>query len=199
MGSKQPIHLGTDREPWDRQNGESNRQYSRFIIFRDLGRMRTLKQAVEMLHGIGDSAVSYRTLMQYAYEYRWTERAEAWDFAQDRLEAARMLALRREAHARHRRIASGLMAKAVTALTAIQPSDMTARDIVAFFKQAVDIESRALGEPTIIAQHQGPGGGPIAVDDMSHLSPADRAARLTAISAELARRAASSALSEEDE
>ena len=114
MSSKQPIHLGTDREPWDRQNGESNRQYSRFIAFRDLGRMRTLKQAVEMLHGIGDNSVSYRTLMQYAYEYRWTERAEAWDFAQDRLEAARLLELRREMHSRHRRLASGLMAKAVS-------------------------------------------------------------------------------------
>lgn len=199
MASKPPIHLGTDREPWDRQNGESNRQYSRFITFRDLGRMRTLKQAVEILHGIGDTSVQYRTLMQYAYEYRWTERAEAWDFAQDRLEAARMLALRREAQARHRKIASGLMAKAVTALTALQASDMSARDIVAFFKQAVDIETRALGEPTAILQHTGPGGGPVQVDDMSHLSAADRAARLNAISAELARRAASSAVSEEDE
>lgn len=199
MGSKQPIHLATDREPWDRQNGESNRQYSRFLIFRDLGRMRTLKQAVEMLHGINDTSVSYRTLQQYAYEYRWTERAESWDFAQDRLEAARLLVMRREMHSRHRKIASGLMAKAVAALTALQPSDMTARDIVAFFKQGTDIESRALGEPTALVQHTGPGGGPVAVDDMSHLSAADRAARLNAISAELARRAASAASTDDEE
>lgn len=199
MGSKPPIHLATDREPWDRQPGESNRQYSRFLVFRDLGRMRTLKQAVEMLHGIGDTSVAYRTLQQYAYEYRWTERSESWDFAQDRLEAARLLQQRREMHARHRKLASGLMAKAVTALTALQPGDMTPRDIVAFVKQGADIERSALGEPTVIAQHQGPGGGPIAVDDMSHLSPEDRSARLAAISAELARRAASAAVSDDDD
>ena len=199
MASKPPLHLATDREPWDRQNGESNRQYSRFIAFRDLGRMRTLKQAVEMLHGVGDTSVAYRTLMQYAYEYRWTERAESWDFAQDRLEAARLLQMRREMHSRHRRLASGLMAKAVQALTALQPSDMSPRDIVAFVKQGADIEGRALGEPTSLVQHTGPGGGPIAVDDMSHLSAADRAARLNAIAAELARRAASSATSDDDD
>lgn len=199
MGSKQPIHLGVDREPWDRQQGESNRQYSRFVIFRDLGRLRTLKQAVEMLHGVGDTGVSYRTLMQYAYEYRWTERAEAHDRAQDQLEAARLLQLRQEMYSRHRRLASGLLAKAVAGLQNVQPAEMSPLDIVRFIKYGAEIESRALGEPTQVHQHQGPAGGPVQVDDMSHLSPADRAARLNAISAELARRAAASAVTEDDE
>lgn len=199
MSSKPPIHLGVDREPWDRQTGETNRQYSRFLVFRDLGRTRTLKQAVEMLHGVGDSGVGYRTLMQYAYEYRWTERAEAHDRAQDQLEAARLLQLRTEMYSRHRRMASGLQAKAVAALQLLQPGDMNPRDIVQFLKYGTDIEKGALGEPTQVLQHQGPGGGPVQVDDMSHLSPADRAARLTQISAELARRAAASAVTEDDE
>jgi ribonucleotide reductase beta subunit family protein with ferritin-like domain len=199
MSSKQPIHLGVDREPWDRQAGESNRQYSRFIIFRDLGRTRTLKQAVEMLHGVGDDKVSYRTLMQYAYEYRWTERAEAHDRAQDSLEAARLLTLRNEMYSRHRRLASGLLGKAVAALAKVKPEDMTPLDIVRFIRYGADIETRALGEPHQIHQVQGPAGGPVQVDDMSHLSPEDRAARLNAISAELARRAASSAMTDDDE
>lgn len=199
MGSKPPIHLAVDREPWDRQPGESNRQYSRFQVFKDLGRMRTLKQAVEMLHGVGDTGVQYRTLMQYSYEYRWTERAEAHDRAQDQLEAQRLVQLRNEMLSRHRRLASGLLAKGVAALAKVNVDAMTPLDIVRFLKYGTDIETRALGEPTMIHQHQGPAGGPIAVDDMSKLSPADRAARLTAISAELARRAAASAVTEDDE
>jgi hypothetical protein len=199
MGSKPPIHLGHDREPWDRQAGESNRQYSRFLVFRDLGRMRTLKQAVEMLHGIGDNSVQYRTLMQYAYEYRWTERAEAHDRQQDQAEAAKLRVLHAEMNARHRRLASGLMAKGVAALQALDVSAMTPMDIVRFLKYGADIETRALGQPTQVVQHQGPNGGPVQVDDMSHLSPQERAARLTAISAELARRAASSAVTDDDE
>lgn len=199
MGSKQPIHLGMDREPWDRQAGESNRQYSRFMVFDELGRMRTLKQAVEMLHGVGDAGVSYRTLMQYAYENRWTERAEAHDRAKDQQELQRLLQLRTEMYSRHRRLASGLLAKAVTALASLQTADMSALDIVRFIKYGADLETRALGEPTAVHQHQGPSGGPVQVDDMSHLSPGDRAARLQQISAELARRAASAQLNEDDE
>lgn len=199
MASKQPIHLAVDREPWDRQPGESNRQYSRFLIFRDLGRMRTLKQAVEMLHGVGDTSVQYRTLQQYAYEYRWTERAESHDFAQDQLEAAQLLQQRRDMYARHRKLASGMMAKAVAALQGLQASDLTPLDIVRFFKYSTDIEVRALGEPTQIHQQQGPGGGPVMVDDMSNLSPEDRAARLNAIAAELSRRANASATTDDDD
>lgn len=199
MSSKPPIHLATDREPWDRQPGESNRQYSRFRVFLELGRTRTLKQAVEMLHGIGDNTVQYRTLMQYAYEYRWTERAESNDRAQDQLEAQRLLTLRREMYARHRRIAGALQAKAVAALQLIQPADMTALDVVRFVRYGAQIEAQALGEPTVVAQVTGPGGGPVMVDDLSRLDPDERRARLLAISAEIARRAGASALTDDDE
>lgn len=199
MGSKQPIHLAADREPWDRQPGESNKQYSRFLVFRDLGRTRTLKQAVEMLHGVGDNTVSYRTLMQYAYEYRWTERAESHDRAQDQLEAAKLIKLRNEMYSRHRRLASGLLGKAVTALQALNTETLTPLDIVRFIRYGTDIESRALGEPTQITQVTGPSGGPVLVDDLSKLSPEDRAARLQQIAAEITRRAQASAVTEDDE
>lgn len=199
MSSKPPIHLATDREPWDRQTGESNRQYSRFRVFMELGRTRTLKQTVEMLHGIGDDKVSYRTLMQYAYEYRWTERAESNDLAQDQLEAQRLLTLRREMWARHRKMAGGLQAKAVAALQRIKPEDLTPLDVVRFIRYGTQIEATALGEPTQITQVTGPGGGPVMVDDMSRLSPEERRARLLSISGELARRAEAGALTDDDE
>jgi hypothetical protein len=199
MGSKPPIHLATDREPWDRQPGESNRQYSRFRVFMELGRVRTLKQAVEILHGVGDDRVSYRTLMQYAYEYRWTERAESHDLAQDQLEAQRLITLRQEMYARHRRMAGALQAKAVAALQKIKPEEMTPLDVVRFIRYGTQIEANALGEPTATIAATGPGGGPIMVDDMSRLTPEERRSRVLAISAELARRAGASQLTEDDE
>jgi hypothetical protein len=199
MGSRPPIHLGVDREPWDRQPGESNRQYSRFRVFMELGRTRTLKQAVEILHGIGDTSVAYRTLMQYAYEYRWTERAESHDRAQDQLEAQRLITLRTEMYQRHRRIAGALQAKAVAAMQRIKAEDLTPLDVVRFIRYGVQIEANALGEPTVTTAVTGPGGGPIVVDDMSRLTPEERRSRLLAISAEIARRAGASALNEDDE
>jgi hypothetical protein len=91
------------------------------------------------------------------------------------------------------------MAKAVARLSAMQPSELTPLDLIRFIKYGADIERQALGEPTAIHQHQGPGGGPVAVEDMSRLKPEERAARLTQISAELARRAAAQAVTEDDE
>lgn len=199
MVSPPPIHLADDREPWDRQPGESMRQYSRFRVFMELGRTRTMKQAVEMLHGVGDTKANYRTLMGYGYQYRWTDRAESHDRAQDQLEVQRLLTLRKEMYARHRRMAGALQAKAVAALALIAAEDMTPLDVVRFIRYGTQIEANALGEPTANVTVSGPGGGPVLVDDMSRLTPDERRARLLAISQELARRAGSGALTDDDE
>jgi hypothetical protein len=102
-------------------------------------------------------------------------------------------------YSRHRRLASGLLAKAVAGLQLVQPADMSPLDIVRFIKYGAEIETRALGEPTQVHAHTGPTGGPVVVDDMSRLSPEDRAARLGAIASELGRRAAASAVTEDDD
>jgi hypothetical protein len=189
MSTKPPVHLATDRNPWDRQPGESHKQYARFQAFLELGRTRTLTQAAEMLHGLGDT-ITYGTLRNYAHELRWTERAEAHDRDQDRLERVRLLQLRREMYARHRKLAGGLTAKAVKRLTDLKPEDLTPLDIVRFFRVAAELERASLGEPDKWISVSGPGGGPIAVDDFSQYTPAERRARMEQLAAEIGRRAA---------
>ena len=189
MSSKQPIQLATDRDPWERQPGESHKQYSRFRAFLELGRVRTLKQAAEMLHGLGD-AIAYRTLQQYSYELRWTERAEAHDRDQDRLERVRLLQLRREMWARHRKLAGGLTAKAVERMKNLKSAELTPLDLVRFLRTAAELERAALGEPDTTVALTGPAGGPVVVEDFSRYSPKERRARLEALASELGRRAA---------
>lgn len=198
MSSKQPITLHDDRDPWDRQPGESNRQYSRFRTFMELGRSRTLKQAVEMLSAVGDK-IGHRTLMQYSYENRWTERAEAHDRDQDRLERQRLLTLRREMLSRHRKLAAGLTAKAVARLGTMVPADLTPLDVVRFIDAATKLERTALGEPESTVAVTGAGGGPVEVADFSHLPAEERRVRLEQIVTELARRAATNAPDDADD
>lgn len=189
MASKPPIRLDPDRDPWDKQPGESDRMYSRFRSFMELGRGRTLKQAAEILHTLGDQ-VSHRVLQQYSYEKRWTERAEAFDRDQDRLEREKLLTLRREMLARHRKLAGGLMAKAVNRLQQLPVSELSPLDVVRFVRAAAELELRALGEPERTVGVSGPNGGPVLVDDFGQYTPAERRARLEQIATELARRAA---------
>lgn len=190
MASKPPIQLHPDLDPWDKQPGESDMMYSRFRTFLELGPDRNLKQAAEMLTTLGSKKVSYRVLQQYSYEKRWVERAGAYDRDQDRLERARLMKQRREMMARHRKLASGLMAKAVERLAKIPVVELTALDIVRFVRTAAELEIRALGDPERTIAITGPAGGPVLTDDFSHYTPAERRSRLEQIAAELGRRAA---------
>ena len=189
MAAKPPRKIPPDMDPWERLPNESTLMYSRFRSFLELGRTRTLKQAAELLHGLGDK-ISYRVLQQYGYEYRWTERAEAHDYDQDRLQRERILRLRQEMMERHRRLASGVMAKAVAGLQNLQPTDLSALDVVRMAKFASELERSALGEPERTIAVTGQGGGPVVVDDLSRLTAQERRARREQIAMELMRRAA---------
>lgn len=197
--SKRPIRLDDDREPWDRQPGETHRQYSRFRTFLELGRGRTLKQTAEMLQAVGDT-VSYRVLQQYGYQFQWTVRAEAHDYDQDRLERERLLTLRREMTGRHRKLAAGLTSKAVAAMQNLQPGDLSTLDIVRFIETAARLERAALGGPDQTVALTGPGGDtPVAVEDFSRYTPEERKVRLTALRDEIGRRLGAMGPDEDDD
>jgi hypothetical protein len=74
-----------DAHPWDRQPGESDKQYGHFLAYRDLGPARTVGRAYrratnqgEFTRGQGAKRAPgfFRRLAQ---RWRWQERAGAWD------------------------------------------------------------------------------------------------------------------------
>jgi hypothetical protein len=190
------LTLASDRDPWERQPRESPKQYARFEFYRDFGRLRTLTQVHKILTAAGDT-LKHDSLRQIAYEYRWGDRAEAADLAQDQAERERLIIERRDMIKRHRNVATALLAKALTALQKIPIDAMAPADIVRYVKLATDIERTAIGEPQRIVAVTGPAGGPVQVEDISTLSPEERRTRLAEIAAELARRAGTD--TEEDE
>jgi hypothetical protein len=196
MGIKR-IDLTNDRDPWDRQQYESVKQYARFAFYRDLGRLRTLTQVHKVLTASGDT-LKYGTLRQTAYEYRWTSRAEAWDLSQDQVDRERLIVERRDMIKRHRSVAGALLAKAINALNIIPVAEMEPADVVRYIKLATDLERIAIGEPQRTLAVTGPSGGPIQTEDITHLTREERRARLAEIADELVRRAETDE-AEEDE
>lgn len=198
-----PIALSPDRDPWERQNGESGRQYSRYTVFRDLGDSRTLNGALEIINATSTTKITKGSLHQLSFIYRWTERSEAWDTQQAQAEQQRLIRLRRDMIERHRKIATGLTGKALAAMNKIDASKdglaLTPVDIVRFITLAADLERKALGEPTERVAISGPTGGPVQVEDFSRLSPEQRKARLGQLAAEMARRAGREAFTGDDE
>jgi hypothetical protein len=196
-----PIALSPDRDPWERQNGESGRQYSRYTVFRDLGDSRTLNAALEIINATSTTKITKGSLHQLSFIYRWTERSEAWDTQQAQAEQQRLIRLRRDMIERHRKIATGLTGKALAAMNKIdaETTALAPVDIVRFITLAADLERKALGEPTERVAISGPTGGPVQVEDFSRLTPEQRKARLGQLAAEMARRAGREAFTGDDE
>lgn len=183
------IHLDADRNPWEKQNRESDKLYARFTVFRDLGDGRTLLPVLDILQATGDTKLrSLDALRKIAYSYRWTERAQAWDVQQASAERLRMAKLRQDMIDRHRRLALGLIGKAAQAMKDLATGEMSAPDIARFLALGTDLERKAIGEPDKVAL-VGPTGGPVIVEDLSRYTPAERSRRLAQIGAELTRRA----------
>lgn len=200
MTALKAINLNPDREPWEKQNAESPRMFSRFAAYRDLGDTRTLNAALEIINATSSKKITKGSLHQISCIYRWTERAESFDAAQSAAERQRLLMLRRDMTERHRRVAAGLTGKAVEALKLLKADHMETVDITRFLTVAADLERKALGEPTErVAITGATGNGPVQLEDMTRLSPEQRRLRLGQIAAELARRAGRDVLSEDEE
>lgn len=182
-----PIDLDPGRDPWDQQPRESDRQYGRFLRYRDLGRMRSLTAVSKTLTAIGDK-LTYNTIKYQSHRYRWTERAQAWDRHQDLTDSTRILQARREIIDKHLTAASALLYKALLAVKKIKSDDLDPADIVRWIKLAADLQIRAVGEPHQTIALTGPAGGPVQIEDISSLTEEERIARSKEILSEMARR-----------
>jgi hypothetical protein len=79
-----------------------------------------------------------------------------------------------EVAARHVKVAKALQHKALERLQTLNPSELAPRDLLAFIKEAADIERKALGLDVQKVQHS----GAIEVEGAAH-ELAERIARLT--------------------
>ncbi|MFI6326590.1 hypothetical protein ACIBG8_54340 [Nonomuraea sp. NPDC050556] len=123
MTTPNQILLGTDRELWERQSGESERQYSRFAMYRDLGRARTVKQCAELVN------LAHGTAHNAAHRFRWRERAEAWDRQQDKIFLAQLAAKRRELMDTEAKIANGVLRHVIGRLSRLTSQDVDEMDL----------------------------------------------------------------------
>lgn len=187
-----PASLSEDgRDPWDQQPGESRTQYSRFLMYLELGvrgTRRTLKQTVETLNAGDVSRLTLRTVQQLAYEYQWSKRAEAWDAEQFRLHLEKVRKLREEALERQRKLGLAMQVKATQALAAKPVADLSGSECVKLAVEGSRMELAALGEPTQRVEVSGPGGGPIQTEYLEGLTPVQRRERMQEVHEALARR-----------
>ena len=68
-----------DIEPWERQDGETSKQFQAFVIYRDLAEERSLSKVAKQL------GKSTQLMSRWSAANNWVERCAAFDREQDRI------------------------------------------------------------------------------------------------------------------
>ncbi|WP_228980152.1 hypothetical protein [Streptomyces sp. DH12] len=181
------ITLDPTLDPWERQPRETPKRHARFLAFRDLGLTRTLAKAADEL------ALSYSHVRAMAAEYRWHDRASAWDAHQQRQYAAEMEEERRRAareDVRVLRIMTGMIGQALPNVQQ-QAADMTLAEFTRFVDITLKWRRTLFGDPTETIAVTGPGGDPltVAVEEYAAMPLEQKRVRLAELAATVARRA----------
>lgn len=158
-----PIALKAGQEPWMRQDAESDEAYMVFTMYRDLGLTRSLSklQDLKVNDERPNASIPRGTLDFWSRRFRWRERVTAWDASIEEEYRAEMVKMRREAAKTQVAISRQFMNKIIQRMGTIDISTMTIPQMAQWFETAAKVERQALGMPTEVHEHTGPGGGPI--------------------------------------
>jgi hypothetical protein len=142
---------------WHRQPDEPTRWYERFERFRQMGPNRSLLACVNAeaeRNGTKKHKCNPGSWSEAAEKWKWRERAAAWDDFQRELarqEEQEELTRRRRIHIAQAQLVQG---KAVERLQNLDPSTLTARDVLAYLSEGVRLELLGRGAPSEITEER---------------------------------------------
>lgn len=192
-----PLELDPNRDPWDRQPKETERQYAQFCCFKDFGRTRTIRRAAESL------AVSPPYLRSVAGPRKWKSRCEAWDLHTDELHLAQWLDVRRKAADNDAKLLDGFTGKVAVRLQALRPEEMEVSDLIRALDVVMRHRRHLFGDPQLMVAVTTPGGDPLTAQyaDLASMTYQARQAAIAEMVESVQRRAeaAAGAVDDDDE
>jgi hypothetical protein len=139
-----PIELSEDRNPWERQPSEPPLAWTAFTFYRDSAR-RTLTGVAAAMEQAGITPPSHHTLMRWRKQYRWDERAEAYDRAVDEDTAAVLQRRRRDLKREAADIGATLLQLAAARLAELlrTSSMLKPRDLIDALRLSMELQRYA--------------------------------------------------------
>lgn len=146
-----PLPLAEDREPWERQPKEAPKAYASFIVYRDLGPMdRSIRRAAKEL------GVTRLVPSRMFAQWRWEERAAAWDAERQRVFDETRKEQQETAIRSHANVSRALLTQVVRLLQIQQvkdaPDSRVMRDAALSLDKAIHHHRLALGLPTEVSR-----------------------------------------------
>jgi hypothetical protein len=155
---KNEIKLSTKQVilPWEQQiyEGETDKNFRMFCIYRDLGQQRTLSEASEKICPPDPEKPRQNKIVGHVAhcckKFRWRERASMWDGEIDRKLRHQEVVEIKKMKERHISIASQLITKALERLLTLNIADMGPTQLLNFITEAIRIENDARGVKNIV-------------------------------------------------
>ena len=76
--------------PWEQLPSESGQAFSAFVAYRKMGWQRSIRRVHKKIDEESSLSSSLGSFWKWSKDYRWTQRAQAWDWAQQRKEDSRL-------------------------------------------------------------------------------------------------------------
>ncbi len=155
------------REPWERQEGESTTAYQAFLAYRELSHepegtpkaKRTYKNVAEKLKK------SIPIVSRWAKQWDWQHRATEYDNELQKIELRARKDEIKKMRKMHVQYGLALQKKALQALSRMAEEDMSARNVLDYLTQGIEIEKKARTEGVEVETFGGKSSAITLLDD----------------------------------
>lgn len=127
-------------EPWERQFNESPQAFEAFAAYRDMGAARSNAKVSRLL------CKSKALMDRWSSEHDWVKRAAAWDAEKDRVARQTQLSDIKAMRDRHAAIAKKMLDTADSALSNINPQEVSTNEIARLVEIASKLERISRGD-----------------------------------------------------
>jgi hypothetical protein len=151
--------MSEEVKPWDQRDGETDKAFSAFRIYRDLHpSKRSLKECAKHFYGPTFKRSNVRTCEKWSVKYEWQRRVRLYDAHRDQLMRDEDLEDRRKMRDTHIEEARGLQSIGIESLKRIKKQMETDKGYrlsagltLQLIQQGSSMERLARGEPTEIS------------------------------------------------
>ena len=154
MAKEKQVH------PWERQDGETSKQFEAFVVYRDMGEERSLVKVAERL------SKSAQLMSRWSSANNWVERVAAWDGEQDRILRLEQIKDIKRMRKRHADMATSMITAAAKGLKKImeKPEEMKPNDVARLVEVASKLERISRGDVgDVVEERQGDAIDPVQI------------------------------------
>ncbi|MDF2787670.1 MAG: hypothetical protein K0S80_768 [Neobacillus sp.] len=147
---------------YERLEGESKQAFEGFVVYRNLGLTRNLKDVGKKL------GKNHSLIKRWSSHHNWVERARAFDEEMDRKAILENEQLRKQMIKDHAEVSRQLLFKVKEAVEHIKPENLSPYEIAKLLEIAMKVERLSRGESTDISEinHSGEVSGKVDEQDI---------------------------------